>query len=659
MRLLPSSLIDCITSDGWFWMGFRLRHHTEVENETDSSSHNRIPSATTSQESTTLLPFADTPITHRAFPFRASGRIAITTTVISFALMSMATVIRQHRVSNTRAFLHAPSSSSTPIIAPLAPSSSSHTYTPDDIYCRGPILRTIQLNVPGDGKDFVDRPMKFDPDDVIAHFQQLPDHSVSTLQTFLDDNFYAPGSDVKPVIPPDFQSHPTVLMEAIANTTMREWAMELNHLWKLLGRQPDTKAFPRRHSFVPTAHFLVVPGGRFRESYYWDTYWIVHGLLACGMVDTAKGVVQNLLDCVETYGFVPNGGRIYFLNRSQPPLLSEMVRIVYDKLRATSTSTTAIEFLHQATATLDKEYAFWMRSGPNDHAVTVGKQQHVLNRYVSSADAPRPESYREDVETVTTAAKRGNASTAVYAELIAACESGWDFSSRWLRTPDDLSTAQTSQVLPVDLNAILHRMEKNMVEFHSVLEDPVHKVSMYQQAAQRRQEAIQEVLWDPATNMWRDVVLNGDERKFSAVLSASNYFPLWSASFDTTDTAVVSKIVDSLERSGLLGAAGIATTTTTGTRQQWDMPNAWPPLQDILIEGLLDCGETKLAHRLIRRWLQTNYEAWKQTGHMMEKYDAETGQAGGGGEYSLQYGFGWTNGIILKWLVQHWDQLEV
>jgi len=70
---------------------------------------------------------------------------------------------------------------------------------------------------------------------------------------------------------------------------------------------------------------VVIPGGRFRESYYWDSYWIVLGLLACDMKETARGLVQNLLDDVANFGFVPNGGRIYYLNRSQPPLLSEMV----------------------------------------------------------------------------------------------------------------------------------------------------------------------------------------------------------------------------------------------------------------------------------------------------------------------------------------------
>jgi hypothetical protein len=69
----------------------------------------------------------------------------------------------------------------------------------------------------------------------------------------------------------------------------------------------------------------VVPGGRFEESYYWDSYWIIRGLLICDMTETAWGVISNLLEDVTNFGFVPNGGRIYYLDRSQPPLLTLMI----------------------------------------------------------------------------------------------------------------------------------------------------------------------------------------------------------------------------------------------------------------------------------------------------------------------------------------------
>jgi alpha,alpha-trehalase len=56
-------------------------------------------------------------------------------------------------------------------------------------------------------------------------------------------------------------------------------------------------------------------GDRFRECYYWDSYWVVRGLLASGMRATARHIVLNLLHLVNTYGHVPNGARTYYLNR--------------------------------------------------------------------------------------------------------------------------------------------------------------------------------------------------------------------------------------------------------------------------------------------------------------------------------------------------------
>ena len=92
----------------------------------------------------------------------------------------------------------------------------------------------------------------------------------------------------------------------------------------------SVKSNPERHSLLYQENTIIVPGGRFRESYYWDSYWINKGLLVSGMTTTANGVVNNLLTQVKTYGFVPNGGRDYYLNRSQPPFLSDMVVDLYN-----------------------------------------------------------------------------------------------------------------------------------------------------------------------------------------------------------------------------------------------------------------------------------------------------------------------------------------
>merc|ERR1712039_793261 len=86
--------------------------------------------------------------------------------------------------------------------------------------------------------------------------------------------------------------------------------------------------------------------------------------------------------------------------------------------------------------------------------------------------------------------------------------------------------------------------------------------------------------------------------------------------------------------------------------QQWDWPNAWPPLQLMLMEGLAFAGERSLARHLASEWLSTGLEAWKTTGYMYEKYNATwPGHGGSGGEYTPQIGFGWSNGVALSLLV--------
>jgi hypothetical protein len=149
-------------------------------------------------------------------------------------------------------------------------------------------------------------------------------------------------------------------------------------------------------------------------------------------------------------------------------------------------------------------------------------------------------------------------------------------------------------------------------------------------------------------------------RECSAHTSASNFVPLWAGA--QLNQLQAERSIEALKRSGLLADAGVLTTDIEGSGQQWDAPNAWPPLQDMLVEGLAASGTEsgeELALDLTRRWLNANFVAWKATGHMHEKYNAETGQAGGGGEYVPQTGFGWTNGVVLRLLERYGDRLAV
>jgi alpha,alpha-trehalase len=173
-------------------------------------------------------------------------------------------------------------------------------------------------------------PMRVDPEIILDKFYALTPKAKQdrdALSQFVNEHFLPPGSELVEIQPQDFTETPSVLASLTPNSTYYGWAQFLNQAFASLTRKVSEDVFlnPQRYSILRRTHPVVIPGGRFRESYYWDSYWIVLGLLACDMKETARGLVQNLLDDVANFGFVPNGGRIYYLNRSQPPLLSEMV----------------------------------------------------------------------------------------------------------------------------------------------------------------------------------------------------------------------------------------------------------------------------------------------------------------------------------------------
>lgn len=580
------------------------------------------------------------------------------------------------------------------------------------LYCHGEVLHTIQMaNVFQDSKYFVDMPIRSNSSAklifhdfehrqlslkkfVAAHngskdLEKDKAEYVGLLREFLNRHFDQPGSDMIPATPNDYQEHTLPpLISTIKNSEYQNWAFELHQLWKHLGRIPQssvrgsylhTKPEDMQQEGIKSSQYIVVvPGGRFRESYYWDSLWIITGLLISDLKETARNVVNNLLNYVAEYGFVPNGGRIYYLTRSQPPMLSEMVKLIAQYTRNTTLTEFDLEYLSYAVPILEKEYSFWMKEGPGGHAVTFLRRKidgngqysvatHTLNRYISQANHPRPESYREDFVIASSMYPTANNSVNQarqdrlkknwYNDLIAAAESGWDFSSRWLRDGVDLRTVYTSLVLPVDLNAFMFRMEENLRDFHIALGNR-HRARFFDAAATRRAHAIEDVLWNEKEKCWKDYDLERHSHRM--IRAASDYSPLWAKAFNMSDTQRVKDVIVSLNVSGLIQSAGVqATTTFTG--QQWDAPNAWPPEQDLIIEGLLNLNTPEsnaMARDLARRWVHSGFIAWKHTGLMYEKYNAtQAGNVGYGGEYFPQFGFGWANGVILKYLTIHQNLL--
>lgn len=249
----------------------------------------------------------------------------------------------------------------------------------------------------------------------------------------------------------------------------------------------------------------------------------------------------------------------------------------------------------------------------------------------------------------------GRSPADIFRAISSAAESGWDFSTRWL---DDgtgqtelgmakMATIDTCHVIPVDLNAMLYDVERSLAFFHRELAGTDTDASQrFDSAAFQRSSTMHSWLW--MGDCYRDYRL--DVGTHSTVVALSDYaVPLW-AGLHGPPGFNTELLVSSLKRSGLLALCGAVTTVVdSGGRTQWDAPNAWPPMNLMLVEGLDKISGTEaLADCLCETWLRNNYITWQRTGFMHEKYDSfEPGRFGAGGEYEPQTGFGWTNGTAL------------
>ncbi|ERE75008.1 trehalase [Cricetulus griseus] len=268
------------------------------------------------------------------------------------------------------------------------------------IYCHGELLHQIQMaKLYQDDKQFVDMSIATSPDEVLQSFSELAvayNHSIprGQLQEFVQRHFQPVGQELEPWVPEDWKDSPQFLQK-ISDAKLRAWAEQLHQIWKRLGKKmkPEILSYPERFSLIYSEHPFIVPGGRFVEFYYWDSYWVMEGLLLSEMASTVKGMLQNFLDLVETYGHIPNGGRVYYLQRSQPPLLTLMMDLYV-------THTKDVSFLQENIGTVASELDFWTVN--RTITVNSGGRSYNLNRYYVPYGGPRPESYSKDADLANT-----------------------------------------------------------------------------------------------------------------------------------------------------------------------------------------------------------------------------------------------------------------
>ncbi len=479
------------------------------------------------------------------------------------------------------------------------------------------LFKEVQINrVFEDGKTFVDCAAKRPLIDILSDYEENKNKADFDLRAFVNDNFELPIEQNSQFV----------------SDTSKNMVEHINSLWPILQRKSDD--YNPLSSLIPLPNSYIVPGGRFREIYYWDSYFTIEGLMEAGQEAMAINMLNNFSFLIDSIGFIPNGNRAYYLGRSQPPFYSLILSRVASEDR---------DLFIQHLPHLLKEYHFWMKgeesltqAGSSARVVRL-TDGTILNRYWDDFEGPRPESFREDYELVVSNNLDRNTT---FKHLRAGAESGWDYSSRWFADAKEMKTIETTNIIPIDLNALIYHLELKIAQGYN-WKGQLDSTAYYLNKAEKRKAAINKYLWDDQAQFYVDYnfVKNKSTGVHSLAAAYALYFKI--ASKAQAKATIERLLSDFLKQGGFV-------TTLNNTGQQWDYPNGWAPLQWITVNGLFNYGFHDQGMDALGRWVARNREVYEATGKMVEKYNVvDTTLEAGGGEYPLQDGFGWSNGIAI------------
>jgi len=456
-----------------------------------------------------------------------------------------------------------------------------------------------------DSKTFSDAECIVPPDDILAIYGKVKDNPDFNLKDFVSKYFTMREiSDGTNII------------------TSTDIVKHIKGLWQQLKRE-DNKA-ETWSSKIRLHHPYVVPGGRFDEIYYWDSYFTMLGLIECGEQQLALDMYQNFAYMIETWGFIPNGNRSYYLSRSQPPFFCLMAKLLQDKGLINADE----KYLNLLT----QEYEFW-QSKAIEFSYDKFNTLHLF-RYFDTSDTPRDESYAEDIDLYFDTQK-----DTIYSHIRSACESGWDFSSRWFADKKSLNTIRTAYVFPVDLNCIMAFVESELARLNDMMNN-FDEGKKYHNWSQERMRVIQTIFFDDSRGFFDDIDVYG---QLLGNTTLAGMFPLYFGYASKIQSESCVKLLTK----HLLVEGGLV-TSDVNSGQQWDAPNGWAPLQYITVTGLLNMEYDDLAFDIMERWCKTVENEFARSGKLMEKYNVVTPDIkGGGGEYPNQDGFGWTNAVYI------------
>ncbi|KAL7417359.1 Six-hairpin glycosidase-like protein [Mrakia frigida] len=638
------------------------------------------------------------------------------------------------------------------------PDPEFQSWCPSGTYCAGDgrasllIMQTVQLaGIFPDSKTFSDKPTNL----------------IGELEEFVNNHFTAEGTELVAVqINPSFNASATPFLETVEDPVVRAWIGEVIGYWSGLIRLVEFFSLSRSRrpitllsaalSLIPLNHTVVVPGGRYREV-------IIEGLLHSGLAEYARDMLDNFMDQIQLYGFIPNGGRKYYLNRSQPPVFTQMLDLFVRFTNDTS-------ILERALPLADAELQWWQTNRTFDVTSPYTNKTHQVGRYnVFLNTAPRPEGYVEDWETVNLSDPPLNETQAedLYIQLASGAESGWDYSARWMKDYgknlsdplQGLRSLAIRELAPVDLNALLasdHYLLGSLYEEYASgnststtmkRDNATSKADMHYQQGALLKDAILDLFWDPKKLAFYDFNTTSSSR--SDFFSLAAFYPFWLGIIPEEVENDEQKLFQAFSGLNLMLEKynGSVPCTLTESDLNWDFlssfpafssalarPNfpssvpilSWAPHQYILTKALarlpsnltstpyttfrpsnsssfdlvpagqlgmeesalpvqtgvengtvLLLGERPgdqsltaeegwrdvLLGEVVNRYLSAAFCSWYSTGgsipgilaqlpedelNMFEKFSSlDIDAAGGGGEYEVVTGFGWTNGVVI------------
>lgn len=394
--------------------------------------------------------------------------------------------------------------------------------------------------------------------------------------------------------------------------------------------------------YLPEAY--VVPGGRFNEMYGWDSYFIQVGLLRDGENALAKDMADNFLYEIRNYGKILNANRTYYLTRSQPPFLTQMVLGVYQR-------THDKEWLRATIPQIERYYRFWttephltpatglsryydLGDGPAPEVLSSEKDDQGRNHYElvknfykthRVADYEMTEYFHPATDRLTDLFYKGDRSMR---------ESGFDPSNRF--GPFNIDVIHYN---PVCLNSLLYIMEQQTAEILDIADRGSESGAWRSRAASRKKK-VNELMWDEQDGLYYDYhFLHKKLRRYPFL---TTFYPMWAG---IAEPAQAAKIVMNL---GKFERAGGLMTSTNQSGNQWDAPFGWAPLEMIAVEGMRRYGFAGNADRITAKFLSLILDDFMRNHRIVEKYDVVRRASNVSGSIGFGYrsneaGFGWTN----------------